>query len=335
MRGDLARRLLDRGVRLWNVYGPTETTVWSAAHVVTVEDGAAPSVGIGGAIANNRLFILDGNLEPLPPGAVGDLWIGGVGLARGYAGQPAATAAAFAPNPFPDADFPAGAAGSRIYRTGDRARRRPDGAVEFLGRADHQLKVRGFRIEAAEVEGALEAHPQVRQAAVIVHVPADGEAILCAYLVTNGDPPDLRPFLAARLPAYMVPTVYVRLDRLPLNASGKLDRRALPLPDLSAPPPAADAPPLTGTAATLAGLWAEVLDQPVASLDADFFLLGGHSLRLVRLQTRIRAAFGREIPLAELFQVPALGAMAARVDALGAVDEAEDIAFMAKLLDTL
>ncbi|ASG24397.1 non-ribosomal peptide synthetase [Nitrospirillum viridazoti] len=335
LRGDLARRLLDRGVRLWNVYGPTETTVWSAAHAVTPADGDAPAVAIGGAIANNRLFILDDRLEPMPPGAVGDLWIGGIGLARGYAGQPAVTAAAFAPNPFPDAGFPGGGAGSRIYRTGDRARRRPDGAIEFLGRADHQLKVRGFRIEAAEVEGALEAHAFVRQAAVTAHVPADGEAILCAYLVADGELPDLRPFLAARLPAYMVPTAYVRLDRLPLSASGKLDRRALPPPDAIPPSTAADTAPLRGTAAALAALWAEVLDRPVTRLDADFFLLGGHSLRLVRLQTRIRAAFGREIPLADLFQVPTLSAMTARIDALGAVDEAEDIAFMANLLDTL
>ncbi|MDZ5650804.1 amino acid adenylation domain-containing protein [Nitrospirillum sp. BR 11828] len=337
LRGDLARRLLDRGVRLWNVYGPTETTVWSAAHAVTPADGAAPAVAIGSAIANNRLFILDSQLEPVPPGAAGNLWIGGIGLARGYAGQPGVTAAAFAPNPFPDGAVPGCGAGSRIYRTGDRARRRPDGTIEFLGRADHQLKVRGFRIEAAEVEGALEAHPQVRQAAVTAHMPADGEAILCAYLMTGGEgvPTDLRAFLAARLPAYMVPTIYVRLDRLPLNASGKLDRRALPPPEATAPPSAADTAPLTGVAATLAGLWTEVLDRPVTGLDADFFLLGGHSLRLARLQTRIRTTFGRDIPLARLFQAPTLGAMAALVDALGAVDEAEDIAFMANLLDTL
>lgn len=349
LRGDLARRLLDRGVRLWNVYGPTETTIWSAARAVTAADGeaslpSAPVVPIGGAIANNRLFILDANLEPLPMGAAGDLWISGLGLARGYAGRPALTAAAFAPNPFPDPAAPGCGPGSRIYRTGDRARRRPrggpddgpDGEIEFLGRADQQMKVRGFRIEAGEVEAALEAHGRVRQAVVAAHMPPDGEAVLCAYLVAEGagELPDLRPFLAERLPVHMVPTVYVRLDRLPLNASGKLDRRALPTPDTGSPS-GGEGEPLSATAATLAVLWAEVLERPVTAADADFFLMGGHSLRLVRLQTRIRTTFGREIPLARLFQAPILSAMAALVDALGPVDEAGDIAFMADLLDTL
>ncbi len=336
---DLARRLLARGVRLLNVYGPTETTVWSAAWPVERLDDQDVAVPIGHAIANNRLHILDSRLEPVPPGAVGDLWIGGIGLARGYGGQPALTASAFVPNPFQDADAPGCGAGSRLYRTGDRARRRGDGAVEFLGRRDHQMKIRGFRIEAAEVEAALESHPSIGQAVAVAHTPPDGEALLCAYVVTRdgAEPPDLRPHLASRLPAYMVPSVVRRLDRLPLNANGKIDRKALPAPgarpsDSHEPP---QEPPVTATETRLVALWEEVLERRGLGVTDDFFRLGGHSLRLVRLQTRIRGAFGADLPLAALFRAPTVRAMAALVEARGADDEAGDLAFMANLLETL
>ena len=329
----LARRLLERGVLLLNVYGPTETTVWSASWPVeSVADGETV-IPIGHAIANNRLHILDGRLEPVPPGIVGDLWIGGIGLARGYGGQPGLTAASFLPNPFPDDEAPGCGAGSRLYRTGDRARRRNDGAVEFLGRRDHQMKIRGFRIEAGEVEAALDSHPLVRQSVVTAHVPAGGEALLCAYLVTadGSEPADLPAHLAARLPAYMLPSVCVVLDRLPLNANGKVDRKALPVPD--APAQTADfEPPAAGTETRLAQLWDEVLECSGVGATDDFFRLGGHSLRLVRLQTRIRSAFGHNLPLAELFRASTLRAMAALIDAQGVRDEADDLAFMAGLL---
>lgn len=329
----LARRLLERGVRLLNVYGPTETTVWSAAWPVdgVVDDETV--IPIGHAIANNRLHILDDRLEPVPPGIVGDLWIGGVGLARGYGRQPCLTAASFLPNPFPDDEAPGCGTGSRLYRTGDRARRRNDGAIEFLGRRDHQMKIRGFRIEAGEVEAALDSHPQVRQSVVTAHVPAGGEALLCAYLVTadGSEPADLRAHLAARLPAYMLPSVCVVLDRLPLNANGKVDRKALPAPDAPAQS-AGFEPPATGTETRLAELWEDVLERPGVGATDDFFRLGGHSLRLVRLQTRIRGAFGHDLPLAELFRAPTLRTMAALIDAQGVRDEADDLAFMAGLL---
>jgi len=329
----LARRLLERGVRLLNVYGPTETTVWSAAWPVGSVADDETVIPIGHAIANNRLHILDGRLEPVPPGIVGDLWIGGIGLARGYGGQPGLTAASFLPNPFPDDEAPGCGAGSRLYRTGDRARRRNDGAIEFLGRRDHQMKIRGFRIEAGEVEAALDSHPQVRQSVVTAHAPAGGEALLCAYLVTadGSEPADLRAHLAARLPAYMLPSVCVVLDRLPLNANGKVDRKALPTPDAPARSTGFE-PPATGTEMRLAGLWEEVLERPGVGATDDFFRLGGHSLRLVRLQTRIRSLFGHDLPLAELFRAPTLRAMAALIDAQGVRDEADDLAFMAGLL---
>lgn len=330
---DLARRLLGRGGRLLNVYGPTETTVWSAAWPVESVADDETIIPIGHAIANNRLHILDDRLEPVPPGVVGDLWIGGIGLARGYGGQPGLTAACFLPNPFPDEEAPGCAAGSRLYRTGDRARRRNDGAIEFLGRRDHQMKIRGFRIEAAEVEAALESHPLVRQSVVTAHAPAGGEALLCAYLVTadGGEPADLHAHLAARLPAYMLPSVCVVLDRLPLNANGKVDRKALPAPDAPARSTGFE-PPATDTEIQLATLWEEVLECSGPGVADDFFRLGGHSLRLVRLQTRIRDLFGHDLPLAELFRAPTLRAMAALIDARGVRDEADDLAFMAGLL---
>lgn len=198
----LARGLLERGVRLLNVYGPTETTVWSAAWPVERAGEGDGTVPIGHAVANNRLHILDRRLEPVPSGVAGDLWIGGLGLARGYGGQPGLTAACFLPNPFPEDGAPGAGSGSRIYRTGDRARRRTDGAIEFLGRRDHQMKIRGFRIEAAEVKAALDSHPQVRHSVVAAHMPTAGDALLCAYLVTTDgtELPDLHAHLAARLP---------------------------------------------------------------------------------------------------------------------------------------
>ncbi len=329
----LARRLLERGVRLLNVYGPTETTVWSAAWPVERAGDGDGTVPIGHAVANNRLYILDSRLEPVPSGVAGDLWIGGLGLARGYGGQPGLTAACFLPNPFPEDGAPGAGAGSRLYRTGDRARRRTDGAIEFLGRRDHQMKIRGFRIDAAEVEAALDSHPQVRHSVVAAHMPTAGDALLCAYLVTADGtvPPDLHAHLAARLPAYMLPSVCVVLDRLPLNANGKIDRKALPVPDARAGS-AGFEPPATDTELRLVALWEEVLERPGLGVADDFFRLGGHSLRLVRLQTRIRGVFGLDLPLAELFRAPTVRAMAAVIDSRGSRDEADDLAFMAGLL---
>jgi len=339
---DLATKLLNRGVRLLNVYGPTETTIWSSSWPVTSVD--APVLPIGHPIANNRLYVLDNTLEPVPAGVTGDLYIGGIGLARGYSRLPALTAAAFVPNPFADETAPGSGSGSRLYRTGDLARRRSDGIIEFLGRSDQQLKIRGFRIEPGEVEAVLESHPAVRQAVVTAHQSPGHETILCAYFAADLDgcsddsnaaviPKTLSDYLRERLPVYMIPAAMIPLDRLPLNANGKVDRKALPAPEFTTSE--RFEPPEGDTEIQLAAIWQEVLATSDISLGDDFFLLGGHSLHLVRIQVRIRAAFDCDIPLADLFRAPVLRDMAARVErALGRNDD-DDMNFMAELLETL
>ena len=349
LSADLATRLLDREVRLLNVYGPTETTVWSSAWPVDMAD--APVTPIGHPIANTGLYVLDDALQPVPTGVAGELYIGGLGLARGYRGQPGLTATAFVPNPFDDpfddlGDDPGTsdtAGGSRLYRSGDLARRRRDGTIEFLGRRDHQIKVRGFRIEAGEVETALMAHPGIRQAVVTAHTPPDGDTVLCAHVVAGTDAAGdddqgnrmdhVRAFLRERLPAYMVPTALVPVDALPLNASGKVDRAALPAPAFAAR--GRFEPPATDTETRLIALWRQVLGIDGIGAADDFFLLGGQSLQLVRLQARIRAAFDRDMPLAELFGKPVLRDMAGAVDGAGGSDKTDDLAFMTQLLETL
>ncbi|SFG29217.1 amino acid adenylation domain-containing protein [Novosphingobium sp. CF614] len=329
----LAARMLERGIDLTNVYGPTETTIWSSAFQVD-QLGEGATVPIGQAVANTRLYILDGHMEPVPPGAVGELWIGGEGLARGYAGAPALTAAAFLPDPFAN---PAGAAGTRLYRTGDRVRRRSDSAIEFLGRRDHQLKIRGFRVEPAEIEAVLERHPAVSQAVVVPRKEAEEDMTLAAYVLSAAetDSTALRSHAASYLPCYMIPARWTVLDSLPLNASGKIDRAAL-----SAIPPdkalaAKQAGPASETEARLLALWHDVLDRTSFGMTDNFFALGGHSLRLARLQTRIRKEFGHELPLQMLFRAPTVRDMAALIDERAPVDAAGDLAFMRNLLETL
>jgi amino acid adenylation domain-containing protein len=330
----LAQRLLDRGVDLVNVYGPTETTIWSSALLLEGRAGDGSTVPLGYPIANTRLRILDAHMEPVPAGAIGELWIGGEGLARGYVGAPSLTAAAFMPDPF------AGPiAGARLYRTGDRVRRRSDGTIEFLGRRDQQLKIRGFRVEPAEIEAVLERHPALSQAVVVARADGDGEVTLAAYVLPVAGQmvaqADLSAHVSAYLPCYMVPAAWAVLDSLPLNASGKVDRAALPdiVSDASAQPGRID--PAGETEARLLTLWSDVLDRSGFGVNDNFFGLGGHSLRLARLQTRIRAAFGHELPLPELFRAPTVRQMAALIDARQPVDAAGDLAFMTNLLETL
>ncbi|MYV64551.1 amino acid adenylation domain-containing protein, partial [Streptomyces sp. SID2131] len=217
----LAARMRSALGTVWNVYGPTETTVWSTAHHLRTGDPDGP-VPIGGALANTRLHVLDGRLRPLPVGVFGELYIGGDGVARGYHGRPALTAERFVADPFD--------AGGRLYRTGDLVRRLPDGGLEYRGRADSQVKVRGHRIEPGEIEAALVRRPEVAAAAVAVRGQGV-DAFLVGYVVWrdgDGDPAALRDFLREELPAPMVPGVLVPLERLPLTPNGKLDRRALP-----------------------------------------------------------------------------------------------------------
>ncbi len=307
---DLAEALAGRGECLWNLYGPTETTIWCAAH--RVERGAGP-VPVAGPVGDTRLLVLDRGLEPAPLGVPGELYVGGSALARGYLRRGDLTAAAFVPDPF------GGRHGARLYRTGDRARYRPDGRLEFLGRNDRQVKIRGFRIELAEIESALVAHPMIVQAAVVASEDAPGERRLIAYPVPphGHEPPagdEIQSFLRQRLPHYMLPSLYVPLRALPLTPNGKVDRRALPAAAARTRGGRVRSVPRGATEEALAGIWSEVLRLPEVSTDDSFFDLGGHSLLLARVRARIAARLGRELTMLELLEHPTIESLAARLD---------------------
>ncbi len=305
---ELADRLLPRCGELWNLYGPTETTIWSAAVRVEPGEGAVP---IGRPIANTRVYLLDGGLEPVPAGLPGELYVGGEGVARGYPGRPGLTAERFVPDAFGSGP------GARLYRTGDRARWRPDGTLEYLGRTDHQVKLRGFRIELGEVEAALRAQAGVRDAVAVVRERAPGDQLLVGYVVAEGGaaptPAELRSGLRARLPEHMVPGAFVVLDRLPLTASGKVDRRALPAPERAGGGREGGAPS-TPTERAVAAIWEEILGVSDVGVGDNVFDLGGHSLLLVQVHSRLQALFGGGVELIELFEHRTLGALAARLD---------------------
>ncbi|WP_342149802.1 amino acid adenylation domain-containing protein [Methylorubrum sp. SB2] len=297
---DLAAWLNARVGTLWNVYGPTETTIWSSAGRVEAEPH------LGRPLAATTLHVFDDALQPVPVGAAGELWIGGAGLARGYHGRPGLTAERFAPDPW-------GTPGARMYRTGDRVRRRADGGLDYLHRLDHQVKIRGYRIEPGEIEAALTAHPSVREAAV---TPAPGGEGLLAYAVADGiGPQALHDHLAARLPAHMRPGAILILDRLPLTPNGKLDRAALPRPEASATTGAA---PEGATETALAAIWADLLGVTGIARDDHFFRLGGHSLTATRMVARIETELGRRVPLKAVFEAPTLRGFAVAVEAAGA-----------------
>ncbi len=287
----------DPATDAFNFYGPTETTV--DALVARVADSERQA--IGRPVDNVTAHVLDSGLLPVPVGVAGELYLGGTQVARGYIGRPAATAERFVADPF-------GPPGARLYRTGDVVRRRPDGALEFVGRADHQLKIRGFRVEPGEVEAALTAHPQVSAAAVVGHPDARGALRLVAYAVTALDGAAVRTHVAAVLPAHMVPAAVVVLGELPQTAHGKLDRRALPAPDFAALSHAT--PPRTPQEAQLAELFAAVLDLPRVGVDDSFFDLGGDSLLVMRLCRRARAR-GLALTPADVLRAPTVAALSA------------------------
>ncbi|MEW5928133.1 MAG: amino acid adenylation domain-containing protein [Gemmatimonadota bacterium] len=305
LTGELAERLLPRVAGLWNLYGPTETTVWCTAHRGEAVRGAAP---IGRPVANARTYVLDPERNPAPPGLPGELYVGGTGVARGYHARPELTADRYVPDPF------AAEPGARLYRTGDRVRWNLAGELEFIGRMDRQVKVRGFRIEPGEVEGTLARHPAVRQAAVVAWEHGPGEARLAGYVSlreAGTGPAELRDWLRGRLPEYMVPSALLVMDALPLTPSGKLDRRALPRPE------AADGArgrefvePRDHAERTLAGIWEGVLGVERVGARDDFFELGGHSLLAVRLAARVHEAFGVVVPLGAFFRAPTVEALA-------------------------
>jgi amino acid adenylation domain-containing protein len=299
-------------VRLVNTYGPTEATIIATGAELHDSDERPP---IGTPLAGTSAYVLDEWRGLVPAGVPGELYIGGAGLARGYLGRPELTAERFVTAP-PGLPVPAAAAapggaaprgGDRLYRTGDRARWRPDGRLEFLGRLDGQVKLRGYRIEPGEVETRLLEHPQVSGAAVVV----DRDALV-AYVVGDVDPLGLREGLAAVLPAYMVPKAVIPLDRLPLTPNGKLDRRALPSPEV--PRDEVSALPGTPTELAIAGIWSDVLGLEGVGADEDFFTLGGHSLSATKAIARMRRALGDGVSLMDLFQHPTVRALAALVD---------------------
>ncbi|MEW9547326.1 amino acid adenylation domain-containing protein [Nonomuraea sp. NPDC050783] len=297
---ELVRRWAKRH-RVIDAYGPTEAMVNSTLWPARGDLDALTTVPIGHPDVGKRVYVLDRALRPVPPGVLGELYVAGAGLARGYLDRPALTGERFVPDPY-------GPPGSRMYRTGDLARWRDDGAVEFAGRADGQIKIRGFRIEPGEVESVLAGCPGVREVAVIAREDRPGDRRLVAYVTgAETDPATLRAHVAARLPDYMVPAAFVALDALPLMVNGKVDRRALPAPGSAAGRSRA---PRTATERALCEIFAEVLGAGSVGVDDNFFHLGGHSLLAVKVMARVRARLGAEMTLRALFDAPTVAALA-------------------------
>ena len=298
----LVRQLYDYGSieRVFDLYGPTEDTTYST---FALRAGTGQAT-IGRPVSNTKTYVLDKNLQPVPVGVPGELYLGGEGLARGYLNRPELTATRFIPNPF---------TAGRLYKTGDLVRYLDDGRLEYLGRTDHQIKLRGFRIELGEVEAVLRTHPQIRENIVLVREDEPGDRRLTAYLVTNEEIPigDLRVFLRKKLPDYMIPSAFVRLDALPLTANGKVDRKALPQPD----DPSSRArnnyvAPRAELERTLVKIWQELLRVETVGVEDNFFDLGGHSLLLLRMVQEIQNALGLEIALLEMFEHPTVSSLA-------------------------
>lgn len=303
MPRDLAEKLLALDVELWNVYGPTETTIWSTAYRVQPGVGGVP---IGRPIANTTIYILDANEQPVPIGVPGELYIGGVGLAKGYRDQPELTAQKFV--------TPAIAKGERLYRTGDYAVYRADGTISCQGRADNQVKIRGHRVELEEVELHLSAHPAIASAAARVWADPSGSNRLSAYFVAkNGAAPSallFREFLRNRVPEYMIPSDFTVLEAMPLTPNGKMDRKALPSPyDLTAER-VESSQPLNEVEEKLAKIWAQALGVKTVHKDDNFFDLGGHSLLLVLLFSRINKEFESNLPITTIFDAQTLSSLA-------------------------
>lgn len=305
---ELARRLLAGGGELWNMYGPTETTIWSSVARIRPEDEV---VTIGQPIANTQFYIVDGNDEPVGVGIPGELLIAGAGLARGYANNPKLTARSFVANPVDPGRS------ARAYRTGDRAKYLPNGRIQHLGRLDHQVKLRGFRIEPGEIEAVLARKTGI-VSAVILREDVPGEPRLVCYYVTGADSPppaELRAALAQDLPDYMVPTAWVGLPALPLNPSGKLDRGALPAPEVPGATPRADATagkamPRTPVEETLVRIWSEVLRREDVGVEDDLFDLGADLLSIFQITSRARRE-GLKLAARDFFRNRTIAAVAA------------------------
>jgi amino acid adenylation domain-containing protein len=322
LAGDLARHFLGslRDACLVNLYGSSEAAGDVTCAVLT-HDEPPGDVPIGWPIANCRAYVLDRNFRLVPQGVAGDLCVAGPNLARGYFGRPALTAERFLPDPF-------GPPGARMYFTGDRARQRSDGCLEFLGRLDQQVKLRGFRIELGEIESVLQEHPEVRQAVAVVQSDVAGGR-LAVYVAPNGSMPDvehLRRFAADHLPAHMVPASVLFVDALPLLPNGKLDRASLGQVKLLSGQAQASAAPRSDAEAALAPLWEELLNVSQIGVTDNFFNLGGHSLLATRLVSRIRDAIGVELPLPDVFLHPTIAEQALIIEGklLGEIESMSD-----------
>lgn len=294
-----------------NMYGPTETTIWSTTYRVPPGSSRIP---VGHPIANTEMFILDQNLLPVPVGIVGELMIGGAGVARGYLGRPELTAQRFIHNPFTDN-------GARLYRTGDLARYLPNGGIELLGRMDQQVKIRGHRVELGEIEALLNEHPAVRESVVVARETANGDKRLVAYVIPREDQNltqrQLRQYAQERLPEHMVPAQVVFMAAFPHTPNKKIDRKALPAPDATATEVETDfEPPATEVEETLAELWSELLDVQRVGRRDNFFESGGHSLLAMQLVGQVRSRFGVDLPLKNLFEHPTVAGLAEAIDAL-------------------
>jgi len=305
--GDALRTFRPQPYALYNEYGPSEATIMATCQHVQTMDGPIP---IGLPVAGTRCLILDVNGNRQPTGLPGELHLAGAALARGYLNQPEQTASSFVPNPFAAAGDPDD---TRLYRTGDLCRRLPDGALEFLGRVDEQLSIRGFRIEPAEIEQALLAHPAVQAVSVQALPDSAGDQLLCAYVVADAwDQDNVQALVRRTLPAHMVPTMFIRLDALPLTANGKIDRAALPRP--SRPKRTGSTPPVTALELALTRIWQDVLDMNGIGLDDDFFGLGGDSLKAVRLAARLESTLGCAMTTAELMGGVTIRALSQRIE---------------------
>jgi thioesterase domain-containing protein/acyl carrier protein len=302
-----------RSCKLDNQYGPSETHVTTAYRLGPRLEDWPTLPPLGRPIANTEIHLLDEELQVVPPGVAGELYIGGVALARGYLNRQELTAGKFIPDPF------SGEAGARLYKTGDLARYLPDGNIEFLGRADHQVKIRGYRIELGEIEAVMAQHAKVREVAVTVREDVPGDKRLVTYVVTEDraalEVSELQSYLRERMPAYMVPSAIVLMEELPLTPSGKVNRKGLPSPSASRPEHLRGyVAPRTETEQALAGIWSEVLGVDSIGVHDNFFDLGGHSLLAVRLWSQIRQQSDQELPLASIFQFNTIEQLARLLD---------------------
>ena len=309
---NIAEELLKRSKEVWNLYGPTEATIWSSAAQCrdvkfNVSQNVNTTVTIGKPINNTQFYVLDNDLQPVPIGVPGELYIGGSGLAKGYLNKPELTTEKFINNPL-SSSTPSSP--SKIYKTGDLVKYLPDGNLEYLGRIDYQVKLRGFRIELGEIESTLMQHPQIKQAVVTLLKNNDDEKLI-AYFISSSElsQNDLRQFLQDKLPAYMIPSSYMMLEEFPLTPNRKIDRKSLPLPEANRPNLDNYIKPSSEIEREIAQIWQQVLQVDKIGIHDNFFDLGGHSLSMVKVHSQLREKFSSDIPLVEMFRHPTISAL--------------------------